>query len=479
MAIHAKLGASSSPKWLPCSGALALEAAVGKPDKGSSFANEGTVAHHVGAECLQRDMNPSQFLNGVYEVQPDGEVRELDDDPNGETSFKVNQEMVDALDIYVGYIRDLNGVSSFIEEKVDYSHIVPEGFGTADAVIEVYEKVMPDVHVNTLYVCDLKYGKGIKVDAFENTQAMLYALGSLNSLDFLFERGIDKIVCVIIQPRIDHIGEFEISVEDLNKWAEEVARPKGEKAAKLLHAVTVAMEDGKRGRDAANLIPPEAFNPTDKGCQWCKAKGTCKARANQGYESAIEGFENLDTDEKVDLTKIEVSKDTLRNINVLSNTELGAIYDKMKLFTKWMKDLKDNLLERLEAGEKVDGYKLVQGKPGNRTWSDAEMEETIKHIRTSGLQKKDYLIETIISPTVAEELLKANKPKDHAKRYKKLADVAIYRPEGKNAIAPESDKREAIVLVDPEKEQEEIAMVIPDDLLREETAMVIPDDLLS
>lgn len=482
MAVHAKLGASSSDKWLGCSGALALEEAIGKPDKGSPAANEGTVAHFVGSECLQKDLNPSRFLGDVFEVQPDGETIQIDGDPDGGTSFEVTQEMVDALDIHVNYIRDLNGGFSCYEQKVDYSHIAPQGFGTADAVIEVYEKVLPEVYVNTLYVCDLKYGKGIKVDAFENKQGMLYAVGALNSLEFLFEREIDKIVVVIIQPRIDQIGEYEISVEDLMKWAENEVKPKAERAAELVGFVTTAMGHDCTGKEAAEIhLKPEDFNPTEKGCQWCKAKGDCKARVNQGYEAAVKGFENLDIDEKADIAEIEVSKDTLRDVNILSNSELGVVFSKMKLFTKWMKDLKAQLLTRLDAGEEVPGYKLVKGNPGDRAWSADGVEETIKALRTSGLQKKDYTIDGIISPTVAEKLLKENKPKDHAKRYKKLADVAIYRPEGKNTIAPDSDKREAIVIVDPEKEEADLASGIVADVSSKSAADIaieIADDLL-
>jgi len=142
MAEHAKLSASAADKWLSCPGALALEHIINEPDRGSSFAQEGTAAHEVLNWALSKNVEPGDFL---------GDTVTVDAGTPQEAEIEVTQEMVDAVEVVTDYVRRLRARSAFYEKRVDYSHIAPEGFGTTDIALEVYEKTAPETRVNTLY----------------------------------------------------------------------------------------------------------------------------------------------------------------------------------------------------------------------------------------------------------------------------------------------------------------------------------------
>ncbi len=412
---HATLSASGSAKWLNCSAALALEALINEPDTGNEHSWEGIAAHEVLYLSLAQNVEPATFLDRVITVN--------ESEPN-EAKIIVNQEIVDNVEIAIEYIQRLSARNNFYEEKVDYSHIAPNGFGTADVILEVYEKVATHKRINTLYVIDFKYGAGIKVDAFENSQGMLYALGALNSLDPLFEREIEKVNIVIIQPRMDNISEYEIPVADLLKWGDDI-KPKAQKAYDLYE---------KAADKPDSLFDPKNFNPTKAGCKWCQGRrlSRCKAHAHTGYRAAIEGFDDLTIEQKSDIPSIVVSDNTLKDPYFLDNADLAAIWLKASLFKSFLENLSDEIANRINSGQTVPGLRLIPTeKP--RAWKGDE-EETIKAIRTAGLQKTDYLKWTIISPTEAQNILKEVKPKDHNRRYKRLEANAIHRPPGQDKI---------------------------------------------
>lgn len=424
---HAMLSASGSAKWLNCSAALALEALINEPDTGNEYADEGTAAHEVLEQSLKQNREPSTFLGLTISVNK-GE-------PN-EVAIDINQEMVDNVEIAIEYIQRPSARNSFYEERVDYSHIAKDGFGTSDVLLEVYEKVATNKRVNTLYVIDFKYGAGIKVDAFENSQGMLYALGALNSLDILFEREIERVNIVIIQPRMDNISEYEISVADLLKWGDSI-KPKAQKAYDLY-------EKAIGGSDI--IFNPENFNPTKDGCKWCQGRRLtrCKAHAHTGYQAAIDGFEDLTSDQKCNIPAIEVSDNTFKDPYFLDNKDLAAIYVNMQMFLTFAESLTAEITSRINSGQTVPGLRLIPTeKP--RAWKFDE-EETIKAIRTAGLQKVDYLKWAIISPTEAQNILKKVKPKDHNRRYKRLEANAIHRPPGNDKII--EDKRKPAEEID-------------------------------
>lgn len=436
---HATLSASGSDKWLACPGSLALEAMIGVPDTGNEYTYEGTAAHTLLERSLRLNREPSAVLGKAITVnkgEPD------------ERLIDVTEEMVNAVEIAIEYIQRLTPRNSFYEEKVDYSHIAPGGFGTADVLLEVYEKLAPGMRVNTLYVIDFKYGKGVKVEAFQNSQGMLYALGSLNSLDPLFDKEIERVVIVIIQPRMDHIDEYEISVDDLKIWGVEQVKPKA--------ALAYELYDRFKGLEIGELCFDDgAFNPTLKGCKWCQGKrlSKCKAVAAAGFSAAVEGFDDLTAEQKADLSSVEVKPETLHDPAFLDNADLAAIYQHMSVFKSFLDSLTDEIITRLKASEDVPGLKLVTTQ-GNRAWIGDD-EATIKALRTAGLQKRHYEKIGLISPTEAEKLIKEVKPTSYKRRYRLLEKTAIHRPAGKDKIVEDNSpagEADDLLAIDPNPE---------------------------
>ena len=190
---HAILSASSSNRWLECPPSARLNDLV--LDTVSPYAQEGTEAH---ALCEHR-------LKEVLKMTSTDPVPHL-------TTY--SQEMEDAAKSYVLYILEiiegLKNPQVLIEQRLNFSDYVPDGFGTGDCVI---------LAEDTIYLVDMKYGTGILVDAEENTQLMLYGLGCLQLFDGIYD--INHISMTIFQPCRDNISTYEISREELLKWAEE------------------------------------------------------------------------------------------------------------------------------------------------------------------------------------------------------------------------------------------------------------------
>jgi hypothetical protein len=215
-----------------------VKAEEGLPDRTSSFAEEGTLAHDIVEKALRLDVNCDTICD-----RPDLE------------------HIIEPAQVYVDYVRALPGKHRFIETRVDFSGWVTGGFGTADAIVI-------DEETATLHIADLKFGKGVRVDAENNPQAMLYALGAYNA--FAFVSDIERVKIAIVQPRIDNISEWEISVLDLLKWGE-VARVAADETAN----------------------PKAKRVPGEKQCRFCKAKAVCPARAEQALEIAREEFTSI------------------------------------------------------------------------------------------------------------------------------------------------------------------------------------------
>ena len=191
MTEHAKLSASGAVRWLECPASVGMEEAF--PDTSSEFAEHGTAAHELAERCLTEDVT-AEFHSGKTF--------------NG---FDADAEMAEAVQLYLDYVRNHKG-KMFVEQVVDFSPWVEDGFGTCDCIV---------IAGNTAYVTDLKYGKGFRVDAENNPQLMLYALGALNEYEFIFDH-INLFSLAIVQPRLDHISEFRITKSELLAWAETV-----------------------------------------------------------------------------------------------------------------------------------------------------------------------------------------------------------------------------------------------------------------
>ncbi len=363
MTAHAKLSASGSGKWLNCPGSVQAEEKY-PPQKSSPFAIEGSMAHEVADLCLKNEKDASFYI--------------------GKTVYKrtVEKDMASYVQEYLDYVRsyEKDNTTLMTEERVDFSHVVPGGFGTLDAAVLDYDE-------NTCHIFDLKYGKGVKVDAYENTQAQLYGIGIEHELSGLFSEDINKYVLHIVQPRINHFSSWEISLENLykfSKWVEEKA--------------DLALS-GKGQR-----IPGE------KQCQWCRAKGDCRA-LNDFTETLITGkFDNLDN----------------LDSETLSHQEKKAILENKKLIESFLKAVEASVFDQIERGEKFEGYKLVEGR-SIRKWNDKAEAQLTLRLGSNAYTKK------LIGIGEAEKRL----GKDS------ITDLTI-KPKGKTTLAPEHDKREAI-----------------------------------
>lgn len=435
MSDHALLPPSGSDRWLECAASPAMEHLVGEPDTGSPYARQGTGAHELGSGCLnQRQLS----LEPVPVADHLGEKINIGD---GGEPIEVDAEMVEAIEGYVEYIEAIPATTRYIEQRVDFSHVVPNGFGMTDCVFETVEKVDGKA-VPTLYVIDLKYGMK-RVDAYENNQGKLYAIGALNSLSMLLERDIERVVIVIYQPRINNISEFEISVSDLVEWGQSEVKPRADLATGLFNFT----KDSRPSADNNGLfdacIKPEMFNPSDKACFYCRARKVCKARAKKVCEAPIDGFSDLTVEEQGNMEEMlpVFKKSPCKNPLVMDNADLAAALKMKSFLTKWIKEVEEVALEKAMVGETIPGFKAIQSLKG-RAWKNSE-EETEKMLRTAGLKKAEYVVSALISPSVAEKKLKELK-KDWKKRFDALSAKAIHRPPGGPKLVSENKPGESI-----------------------------------
>ena len=391
---HAVLSASSAHRWLNCPGAPAMEA--GKPSTTSIFAIEGTRAHTLAERCLNELVNADAFLG----QEIDGDI--------------IDHEMVDNVQIYLDYVRSYPG-EMFIEQRVDYSRYVPGGFGTTDTAIVPAEDT-------TLPVVDLKFGKGIKVFAQRNPQQLLYGLGTLIDLDFVCEHITHVKVC-IVQPRLDHIDEYVISVEELFAWAQEEVKPAAELAMRLYQ------EYGKLPYPEDEDELQQHLHPGEKQCTFCLAKATCKAHANWLTQTAFDGFEDIDAvlacEEQPEMT----------NPHELSSEQIAELLPLLPQIKKWTEAVQLHAMHLLENGDGLPGYKLVRGRSSGRKWSDEEA--ALKAMRNAKMRVDQIFKKTMVSPTQFEKLM----GKDH-----RILKKHAYTPEGKLTYAVESDKRDAVAV---------------------------------
>ena len=364
---HAKLSPSSSHRWLRCPGSVTLEA--GLADESSEFAKEGTAAHALAEQCLREETHPDSHIYEEFE------------------GIEVSPEMAGAVADYVDYVRNLAAAPGMVllaEQRVEFTQWVPDGFGTSDAIV---------IGDGLCHVVDLKFGQGVRVDAYKNEQAMMYALGVYQTFGSLYE--IDTFVLHIHQPRLDHVSEYTITVKDLLTWAENTVKPAAAKA----------------------LAGEPTFNPGQKTCQWCKARATCRALAKHNYELTLSKFDDLDAPLEVPVAE------------TLTADEIAALLPKLPLLKSWAGDIEQYALDTLAKGGVVPGFKLVEGR-SLRQWSDEERAASL--LLTLGCEP---YTQKVISPSQAEKALGRAKAGE-------IADLVV-KPRGKPSLAPESDPRPA------------------------------------
>lgn len=301
MANHAVLSASASHRWLNCPPSVRLTERI--PDNGSIYAAEGSEAHEL-CEYKLRQLLGMEAHNPL-------------DTPVGLRYYDTTME--DAATSYAAYVLELleeirktcSDPIVMVEQRLDFSRWVKDGFGTGDAVI---------VADGTLHVIDMKYGVGVPVSAEGNSQMRLYALGALDMFGELYD--INTVVMTIYQPRLSSISTDTIGTTDLLDWAENTLRPLAELAYK-----------GEGEQNAGSW------------CRFCKLRTTCHKRAEANLAMAQHDF---------------------KLPPVLSDEEIAVILDKLDDLISWASDIKEYALTAALHGTHFDGWKLVEGRANRR-----------------------------------------------------------------------------------------------------------------
>ena len=360
---HALLSASSSDRWIHCPPSARLSEAF--EDPGSSYAAEGTAAHAVCEYKLRKAL-------GMKAENPAGNIDSYDPSMEGYA------------DSYVAFVlsriaeakKTCTDPVVLVEQRVDFSFWVEQGFGTCDCLI---------LGDGLLEIVDFKFGMGILVDAKENPQLMCYSLGALDQFGSIYD--VETVRLTIFQPRRDNLSWWEISKDDLLRWADGVLKP----AADLAFA-------------------GEGKFLCGKWCTFCRAKSTCRARADRNIELAGYDFAPapLLTDEDVE-------------------DILGRIDD----LVSWANDIKEFALSQAIGGKVWNGYKLVEGKSNRRYVNDDAVADAVEKAGYDPYEKK------LLGITAMQKMLGKT-------RFEQVLAGLVEKPAGKPTLVPESDGRPAM-----------------------------------
>jgi len=443
---HSYWSASKFESLMLCPGKIVME--EGKPDSTSVYAAEGTAAHQVLTWALQQDKPASHFVSTTIGLNERGRVIPDGSPEVAEWSFTVDDEMAGFVQVCIDYVKTLAGDDGviFADERVNYSTYlgVPTAaaWGTLDVIV---------LRGNRIMVVDFKYGRGVEVLAghdldgipMPNPQMALYALGALQAYHNVVET-FEHVQLAISQPRVNREpSEFSLSVGDLETWAQMDAQAAVRECQSAERSYPDASEGASDWHDTF-LVPGE------KQCKFCKAKATCsKLRAEVASAVALESYA-ASPEEFADLEPLAPTASS-------DETWLAACLAKADLIEDWVKAVRAEVERRLLAGGEVPGYKVVQGKKGNRAWANkAEAEELMKSMR---LKVEEMYELSLISPTAAEKLAPkygkdgklapvkegAPAPLIGPRQWPKLKAL-ITQSEGKPHVAPISDSRPALTL---------------------------------
>nr|DAY11136.1 MAG TPA: Protein of unknown function (DUF2800) [Caudoviricetes sp.] len=338
---HALLGPSSAARWIACPPSVKLCEQF--EDVESEYAKEGSLAHEIAELKVRKLIDPGLTSRKFTAAMKKLKEKEL-----------YQEEMQGYTDEYVEFIQEQ--MYSYpttphiaVEQKVDFSEYVPDGFGTADCIL---------IANDTLHIIDFKYGKGVPVSVENNAQLLLYALGAYLAYEMIYP--IEHIKMSIVQPRLANIDTWECSLDYLLEFAK-IAQEKATMALK--------------GEGDFNC---------GKHCKFCKAKAICKERANVNLELAKYEFKAADQ---------------------LTLEEIGEILEKAKDLAKWAEDLKEYALSESLKGNEVPGWKAVNGR-GSRSFKNTD--EAIKVLVDNGiaeelLYERKYLTLAQIEKTVGKK----------------------------------------------------------------------------
>ncbi|QEA10376.1 hypothetical protein CPT_Shemara_047 [Salmonella phage Shemara] len=408
---HALLSPSGSAKWLGCAASLICEYDI--PNTSGAAAVNGTCMHTLAETVLNRvikgeDVRADTY-KGVYALnEGKGPIKALVRPEKG--AVLITDDFVSQVNKYVDYCRPIIDAAQLVEveSRVSLTRILHPGvelngsplqtFGTADMVA-----VLADGDAHMLIVGDLKTGRH-KVLAKENKQMMLYALGLLRVYKRLYD--ITAVRLVIFQPYAGGADEWDTTPEALEQFGKFAQ-------GRALRAID-AFQRGKKG------LKPADFRPGNDACQWCRFAEKCNAKrkvASREIESDLADGILADED-----TKTEMSLDQLK-----------AEYDKLPLMRQHIADIEKAMYAALMRGETVEGLKLVEGRPGNRSWdSPDDIGDLVAQWGIEDLMTK----QSLLSPTEAEKVMKGHEKWE-------LLEARITRKPGPPSIATSEDKRPA------------------------------------
>lgn len=359
---HSILGASGADRWMHCPPSARLTEDM--EDENSPYAAEGSAAH---ALC---EWKVRKFLKQQAGKRP--------------SSDYWTDVMEECADDYRDYIADLCGAAkqkcsdpvALVEQHLDYSCYVPEGFGTGDFLL---------VADRELHVVDFKYGKGVAVHAEQNPQMMLYALGAMNLFDVLYD--IRSVTMTIFQPRLDNVSTWTLSAEELYEWAKTILKPKAELASK---------GEGE-------------FSP-GSWCRFCKARRTCRARAESYLAMA----------------RMEFQPPAL-----LSDEEMAEVLDQADDLQKWAGDVMAYAEDQaIRNGKHFDGWKVVEGRSRRRFENTGAVEEAAKEAGYTDIYKKELLSVSQMEKLMGRET------------FQELLGQFVVKPAGRLTLARDTDPRQ-------------------------------------
>ncbi len=376
MGRHALLSASSSRRWLNCTPSVRLEEQFAEETGNSVYAEEGTAAHALAEHKLKRCLK-RRSKRPVSDYQCD----EMEECTDGYVAYAMEQVELAR--------QECKDPVVLIEQRLDYSAYVPEGFGTGDLLI-VADRV--------LTVVDLKYGKGVAVDAEWNPQMMLYGLGALELFGAIYD--IETVRMAIYQPRLESVSTWEISVSDLMEWVDKELKPR-----------------------AALAIAGEGEFKSGSWCRFCKAKNTCRARAEEFLRLAQMEF---------------------RAPALLTDDEVAEVLKVADELARWSADVYAYAQdEAVSKGKKWAGFKLVEGRSCRKYTDEEEAAEAAVAAGYADIYKR-----SLIGITEMEKLM-------GKKRFAEVLGKLVYKPRGKITLVPESDKRQEVMAATAEADFKE------------------------
>ena len=396
---HAVLSASSSKQWIHCPPSARLQEPF--PNDSSVFAEEGTWAHELCEYKVKKYLHERK-------KRPQSEF--------------YTEEIEQATDIYAEFVISIiewmkrNGVEPlcFVEERLDFSNIVPEGFGTGDMIILGKDEQGRGL----IHICDYKNGKGVFVDAHENSQMMLYATGALNAYGYIYE--IEIVRMSIIQPRLENISTYEMTADDLRTWGESI-KPIAQMAF-----------EGKGEQ-----------NPGE-WCRFCRAKPVCKACMEEALALAKEEFLDLDAGaladeaEETDATapyNADTATPVFKQPGLVVFSELVKVLPTLNRISFWIESVFAFVsAEAINHGVPVEGYKVVEGR-SKRIFTDTKA--VVSAAEAEGYT--DIYKQELLTLTEFEKMM-------GKKKFAEVLGEYVVKPPGKLALVPESDPRPAVDL---------------------------------